>query len=101
MEYTFAFEEKKKMLRQGKKEYGFFKGEIEPKNPHSLVCFILQRGELQRLGALLPAVLQVIINSLGWCCSVPAELMFLNTPLPLRHVHKLSKNNSGVVAHVT
>lgn len=79
----------------------FLKGEIEPKDPHSLVCFILQRRELQRLGALLPAVLQVVINSLGRCCSVPAELMFLDTPLPLRHIHKLSKNNSGVVAHVT
>lgn len=79
----------------------FLKGQIEPKNPHAVVCFILQRGELQRLGALLPAVLQVIINSLGQCCSVPAELMFLDTPLPLRHVLKLSKNNSRVVAHVT
>lgn len=68
---------------------------------HTLVCFILQRGELQRLGALLPAVLQVIINSLGQCCSVPAELMFLDTPLPLKQVHKLPSNNYGVVAHVT
>lgn len=96
------------MLSQGKKEYiflqkvSFLTVQIEPKNPpHSLVCFILQRGELQRLGELLPAVLQVIINSLGECCSVPAELMFLDTPLPLKQVHKLPRSNYGVVAHVT
>lgn len=77
------------MLRQGKKEHiflqedSFLTGQIDPKNPsHSPGCFILQKQELQRLGALLPAVLQVIIDSLGQCCSVPAELMFLDTPSP-------------------
>lgn len=57
--------------------------QTEPKNPHTLLpALFYEERNYKDLGALLPAVLQVIINSLGQCCSVPAELMFLNTPLP-------------------
>lgn len=74
---------KARQERVGRKKTGFLTVQIDPKNlPHSPVCFILQREELQRPGALLPAVLQVITNSSDQCCSVPAELMCLDTPSP-------------------
>lgn len=62
----------------------FLTVQTEPKNPRPAWPGLFYRERNYKdLGALLPAVLQVIINSLGQCCSVPAELMFLDNPSSL------------------
>lgn len=82
------------------KHTAFWKGKLSPRI-HTLSSALFYKEGNYKDWGITTCCFTSNHQFIGRCCSVPAELMFLDMPLPLRHVHKLSKNNSRVVAHVT